>query len=113
MPERPVPEVRPDALIAELRRAGGKPVSLPELLQRMHVHPKARRAASKVMKRLVRDGAVQEVDGRFAIPAARAAAKPASPAREGRDARDGRGRRDERGGRERGLEPAQAGKGLL
>jgi len=107
MPERPVPEVRPEALFAELRRAGGKPVSLPELLQRMHVHPKARRAASKVMKKLVRDGVLQEVGGRFVLPAARPAAKPAAPAREGREARDGRGRR------ERGAEPAQAGKGLL
>ena len=72
MPERPIPDVRPEALIAELRRAGGKPVSLPELLQRMRVHPRARRAAGKVMKKLVRDGGVQEVGGRFAIPAPKA-----------------------------------------
>ncbi len=104
MPERPIPDVRPDALLAELRRAGGKAVSLPELLQRMRVHPRARRSAAKVMKKLMKDGAVQEVGGRFAIPA------PKAP--EG--ARQGRGR----GARppDRETDPraaAQAGKGLV
>ena len=102
MPERPVPEVRPEALVAELRRAGGKAVSLPDLLSRLGTHPKARRAASRVMKRLVREGAVAEMGGRFAIPVTRAAAP--TPA----------GRR-ERGGtpvrRAGGAE--QAGKGLV
>ena len=94
MPQRPVPDVRPEALLAELRRAGGKAVSLPELLQRMHVHPGARRAAGKLMKKLVADGAVQDVGGRFAIPAPRTPA-PRTP-------EAGRGSRS-----------AQAGKGLV
>ena len=107
MPESPIPDVRPDALLAELRRAGGKAVSLPELLQRMRVHPRARRSAAKVMKKLVQEGAVQEVGGRFAIPAARTARTPEG-ARQGR----ARGARPP----DRETDPraaAQAGKGLV
>jgi ribonuclease R len=82
MPERPVPDVRPEALVAELRRAGGRAVSLPDLLQRAHLHPKALRAAKKLMKQLVRDGTVQEVGGRFATPAAASSSpKPGSRSR--------------------------------
>jgi ribonuclease R len=81
MPDRPVPDVRPEALIAELRRSGGKVVSLPELLQRMRLHPRSRRAAGKVMKTLVRQGLVQEVGGRFSVPDPRRA-RGARPGRE-------------------------------
>ncbi|MCX5731978.1 MAG: hypothetical protein NTY18_11665 [Deltaproteobacteria bacterium] len=55
MPQRPVPDVRPEALVAELRRAGGRAISLPDLLQRAHLHPNALRMAKKVMKQLVRE----------------------------------------------------------
>jgi hypothetical protein len=39
MPERTVPDVRPEALLAELRRAGARAISLPDLLQRARIHP--------------------------------------------------------------------------
>jgi ribonuclease R len=110
MPERSIPDVRPEALIAELRRAGGKPVSLPELLQRMRVHPRARRAAAKVMKELVRGGGVQDLGGRFAIPVPKAAggSRPGrAPERTGGGARE---RSPERGP---DRTSAQAGKGLV
>ena len=64
----------------------------------MRVHPRARRAAAKVMKKLVRDGAVQEVGGRFAIPAARQGAGAPPAGRGGQRATDRE--------RERGAEPA-------
>ena len=70
MPQRPVPDVRPEALVAELRRAGGRAISLPDLLQRAHLHPNALRMAKKVMKQLVREGTVQEAGNRFALPGA-------------------------------------------
>ena len=98
MPNRPVPEVSPEALVAELRRTAGKAVSLPEILPRMGVHPRARRAAAKVMKTLVRDGAVREVGGRFEIPA------PKAPER----ARQARGQAPGQGGK-----ALEGGKGLV
>ena len=99
MPERPVPDVRPEALVAELRRAGGRAVSLPDLLQRAHLHPKALRAAKKLMKQLVLDGTVEEVGGRFAVPAA--ASSSPRPGSRSRPARRGAPR------------VSQGGKGLL
>jgi ribonuclease R len=90
MPERPARDVRPEALLAELRRAGGRAVSLPDLLQRAHLHPSTLRAAKKVMKQLVRDGGVQEVGSRYAAPQAPAPKGRATPGgRSGRVGREG------------------------
>jgi len=102
MPRRSVPDVRPEALVEELRRAAGRELSLPEILQRARIHPGALRAARKVMQRLVEDRAVVESRGRFAVPAPKAA--PAAPA--GR-----RARREPTTGS--GAPVAQAGKGLV
>ncbi|HET8734774.1 MAG TPA: ribonuclease R [Anaeromyxobacteraceae bacterium] len=120
MADRPEKEVRPEALVAELRRTGQKPVSLPELLQRLRIHPKAKRAALRLMKGLVRDGLVREVGGRYALPAPPAAGglQGGSPGGTG-GGRHG-GRNGQRNGREGGGPrapdrdaAAQAGKGLV
>jgi ribonuclease R len=113
MPRRPVPAPRPEDLLAELRRASGRELSLGEILQRARIHPGALRPARKVMARLVAGGAVVEVRGRFAIPVVPSAA-PARAAAKGTERKDSRagGRPAARGGRP-GTAPFQAGKGLL
>jgi ribonuclease R len=68
MPSRPETPVRRETLVAELRRAGDRPLSLPELMQRARVHPGARQAAKKVAREMVREGLLVQVGRRFALP---------------------------------------------
>ena len=82
--------MRPEALLAELRRASGRALSLPDLLQRAHLHPRTLREAKKVMKQLVRDGSVLEAGNRFALPST----APSGSGAPGQRGRKGRGERE-------------------
>ena len=94
MPTRPKPSERREALLAELRRAGGKPLSLAELMQRARLHPGERKEAKRLLRELVRERLVRGVGKRFELPGERAEA----PA-EGRrgEAQDSGGRPSARG----------------
>ncbi len=67
---------RQEALLAELRRAEGKLVSVGELMQRARLHPGERTEVKRVLRDLAREGTVLRDGKRFAVPGA----KPAAPA---------------------------------
>jgi len=67
MPNRRGPSERRQALLAEVR-AAGKPVSLAEIMQRARVHPGERQESKRVLRELVREGAVRAVGNRFEVP---------------------------------------------
>ena len=85
MRNRPRAPERRDALLAELRRAAGKPVSLPELMQRARMHPGERKEAKRIVREFVRDGLARAVGKRFEVPGP--AASP--PDRRGEERREG------------------------
>jgi ribonuclease R len=62
---------RRDALVEQLRRASGKPLSLRELMQRAQLHPGERTEAKRALRDLVREGAATKDGKRYAVPAAR------------------------------------------
>ena len=85
MPNRPETTARREALLAELRRAAGRPLSLPEMMQRARVHPEQRRAAKQLVREMVREGLVQRVGQRFAAAGGEERAeRPRGAARAGR-----------------------------
>ena len=69
MPNRPKPSERRDALLAELRRAGGKPLSLPDLMQRARLHPRERKDAKRLLRELVRESLVRGIGKRYQVAA--------------------------------------------
>jgi ribonuclease R len=77
-------ERRRSALLEQLRRAGGKALSLRELMQRAKLHPGERTDAKRALRDLAREGQVARDGKRFSVPAARAERSPAgalAPAR--------------------------------
>src|SRR4051812_34763408 len=84
---------RREALLEQLRRATGRPLSLRELMQRAGLHAGERTDAKRALRALAQDGALVRDGKRFVIPAPRNAAAPAAsvaPARrEGRAPRGG------------------------
>ncbi len=70
-------ERRRGALLEQLRRAAGKPLSLRELMQRAKLHPGERTEANRALRELARDGAVLRDGKRFSVPAPREAERPA------------------------------------
>ncbi len=86
---------RRDALVEQLRRASGKPLSVRELMQRARLHPGERTEAKRALRDLVREGAATKDGKRYAIPGAREQA-PAATLAPSRGARplptQGRGR---------------------
>ncbi len=62
---------RRDALVEQLRRAGGKQLSLHELMQRANLHAGERTEAKRVLRELVREGAAVKDGKRFTVPGAR------------------------------------------
>jgi len=65
-------------LLATLRAAQGKALSLGDLLQRARLHPGERTLAKRILRDLARQGLVRRDEKRFALPAARV--EPAEPA---------------------------------
>ncbi len=59
------------ALVEQLRRAAGKPLSLGELMQRAKLHPGERIDAKRALRELAREGAVHRDGKRFMLPGAR------------------------------------------
>jgi ribonuclease R len=88
-------ERRRAALTEQLRRAEGRALSLPDLMQRAKLHPGERTDAKRVLRDLARDGAVRRDGNRWALAGARAEKAPAgtlAPVRPGgRGAGRGRG----------------------
>ncbi len=62
---------RRDALVEQLRRASGKPLSLGELMQRARLHPGERTEAKRALRDLVREGAATKDGKRYAVPGVR------------------------------------------
>ena len=58
------------ALLAELRKAGGKPVSAQELMARAQIHPGERTEVKRALRDLAREGTVRRDAKRFALPQA-------------------------------------------
>jgi len=73
MSNRSQADLAREAFLAELGRSAGRPLSLPELMQRARVHPGERQGAKQVVRQLVREGLVAKVGNRFALPRARGA----------------------------------------
>jgi len=70
-------ERRREALVEQLRRAGGKPLSLHELMHRAKLHPGERTDAKRVLRDLAREGEVARDGRRFSLPTARKEQAPA------------------------------------
>jgi ribonuclease R len=85
-------EDRRQALLSVLRAAGGRLLSVADLLQRARMHPGERTAAKRLLRDLAREGAVVRDGKRFGVPGARPApAPPRIPAPPGRRERLGTG----------------------
>lgn len=69
-------ERRREALLGELRKAGGKMLSLRELVQRAKLHPGERTEAKRVLRDLAREGIVRRDGKRFGLPGAERGAAP-------------------------------------
>ncbi|HET8540164.1 MAG TPA: VacB/RNase II family 3'-5' exoribonuclease [Anaeromyxobacter sp.] len=78
---------RRDALVEQLRRASGKPLSVRELMQRARLHPGERTEAKRALRELVREGAATKDGKRYAMPGAREAAPAGTLAPSRRDGR--------------------------
>jgi ribonuclease R len=63
--------------VGELRRAGGKPLGLGEIMQRAKLHPGERTEVKRTLRDLVREGDVRKDGKRFSLPGARPEAAPA------------------------------------
>jgi ribonuclease R len=70
-------ERRREALLGELRRSGGKPLGIGELMERARLHPGERTDVKRTLRDLVRAGDVERDGKRFSVPGARPAAAPA------------------------------------
>jgi ribonuclease R len=70
-------ERRRGALLEQLRRAGGKALSVGELMQRAKLHPGERTDAKRALRDLAREGQVARDGKRFSVPAAGAERSPA------------------------------------
>jgi len=77
-PERPEKRDRTEALLAALRAAQGRALSVGDLVQRARLHPGERTLAKRLLRDLARQGLVRRDEKRFSIPAAHA--EPAAPA---------------------------------
>jgi ribonuclease R len=80
-------ERRREALLAELREAGGKPLGVGEILHRAGMHPGERTEVKRALRELVREGLALRDGKRFTLVGARPAAAPAgrlAPVRAGR-----------------------------
>jgi ribonuclease R len=73
-------ERRREALLEELRRAAGRPLSLRELMQRARLHPGERTEAKRTLRELAREGVLLRDGKRFAVPAPKQA-REGAPAR--------------------------------
>jgi len=62
-------ERRRAALVDQLRKAEGKPLSLPDLMQRARLHHGERTEAKRLLRDLTREGVVRRDGKRFALPA--------------------------------------------
>ncbi|ABS25654.1 ribonuclease R [Anaeromyxobacter sp. Fw109-5] len=71
-------ERRRTALVEELRRAAGKPLSIRELMQRARIHPGERTDVKRALRDLTREGVLLRDGKRFSLPGARPAAAPAA-----------------------------------
>jgi ribonuclease R len=69
---------RRTALVEELRRAGGKPLSVRELIQRAKLHPGERTDVKRALRDLTREGVLLRDGNRFSLPGARPAGAPAA-----------------------------------
>ncbi len=67
-------ERRRGALLEQLRRAAGKPLSLGDLMQRAKMHPGERTEAKRALRELARDGEVRRDGKRWVVPAPKAEA---------------------------------------
>ena len=86
-------ERRRAALVEQLRRGGGKALSVRELMQRAGLHPGERTEVKRVLRDLAREGVLERDGNRFSLPGARPAPAPAGmlpPAARG-SRRPGRG----------------------
>src|SRR5512133_2302299 len=83
---------RRTALLDEFRRAGGKALSLREIMQRAKLHPGERTDVKRVLRDLAREGVLHRDGKRFSIPGAKQAAPGGSlaPARSGAPRRPAR-----------------------
>jgi ribonuclease R len=80
---------RRSALMEELRRAAGKPLSVRELAQRAHLHPGEQTDAKRVLRDLAREGLLLRDGKRYALAAPRTATRssgPLAPSDRGREA---------------------------
>jgi ribonuclease R len=59
---------RRDALLEQLRKAAGKPLSLREAMQRAGLHPGERTDAKRILRDLAREGALLRDGKRFSVP---------------------------------------------
>uniref|UniRef100_UPI001F57C310 ribonuclease R n=1 Tax=Anaeromyxobacter terrae TaxID=2925406 RepID=UPI001F57C310 len=88
-------ERRRTAIVEELRRAGGKALSVRELMQRANLHQGERTEVKRALRDLTREGLLHRDGKRFSLPGARPAGAPAAglaPVRERRGLRrPGRG----------------------
>uniref|UniRef100_UPI001F585290 ribonuclease R n=1 Tax=Anaeromyxobacter sp. SG64 TaxID=2925409 RepID=UPI001F585290 len=88
-------ERRRTAIVEELRRAGGKALSVRELMQRAKLHPGERTEVKRALRDLTREGLLHRDGKRFSLPGAKPAGAPAAalaPVRERRGLRrPGRG----------------------
>jgi ribonuclease R len=85
-------ERRREALLGELRRAGGKPLGIGEIMQRARLHPGERTEVKRALRDLMREGVLQRDGKRFSIPGARPERAPAgalAPVPGGRASRHG------------------------
>ena len=69
-------ERRRTAVLDELRRAGGKALSVRELMQRAKLHPGERTDVKRALRDLAREGVLHRDGKRFSLPGAKPAAAP-------------------------------------
>jgi ribonuclease R len=68
---------RSEALVAELRRAAGKPLSVQDLMQRARIHPGERTEVKRALRNLAREGTVLKDGKRYSVPSAGGGRAPA------------------------------------
>jgi ribonuclease R len=71
--------LRRTALLEELRKAAGRPLSVHELMQRARLHPGERTEAKRALRDLTREGLLLRDGKRFALPGARSVRPDAAP----------------------------------
>ncbi|ACL64870.1 ribonuclease R [Anaeromyxobacter dehalogenans 2CP-1] len=101
--QRDLQERRRAALVDQFRKAGGKALSVREVMQRGNIHPGERTEVKRVLRDLAREGVLLRDGNRFSLPGT----KPASAERGGR--RPGRPGDGAGAGR---LAPSSRGRGL-